>query len=76
MTGRRHLHGLKDCGLLGLAGSISYLLANAQPHFPGFFQCLCLTCFFATLDGCATLNGFADLTGFTVAVDFIAGVPN
>jgi hypothetical protein len=52
---------------------MSYLLASAQPHFP---QCLCLTCFFATLDGCATFNGFADLTAFAVVVDFIGGAPN
>jgi hypothetical protein len=76
MTGLRHLNGLKPCERLGLAGSISYLLANAQPHFLCFFQCLCLTCFLATLDGCATLNGVADLNPFPAAVDFIAGVPN
>jgi hypothetical protein len=76
MTGLRHLHGLNDRGLLGLAGSISYLLANAQPHFSSFFQCLCLVRFFATLDGCATFNDLADLTAFGVAVNFNCGVPN
>jgi hypothetical protein len=38
MTGRHHLRDLKDSGLLGLAGSISYLLANAQPHFLDFLN--------------------------------------
>jgi hypothetical protein len=76
MTGGRHSNDLTLSELLGLAGSISYLLANAQPHFPRFFQCLCLMCLFATFDGCATLNGFADLTTLGVAVDFIDGDPN
>jgi hypothetical protein len=76
MTAGRHLNDLKFSGLLGLAGSISCLLANAQPHFLCSFQCLCLECFFAAFDGCATFNDFADLTTLGVTVDFIDGVPN
>jgi hypothetical protein len=76
MTDRRHVTGLKHCGLFGLAVSISYLLASAQPHFRRFSQCLCLACFFPTFDGCATFSGCAVLTVFAVFVDFIAGVPN
>jgi 4-hydroxybenzoate polyprenyltransferase len=67
------LNALTICGLPGLAVSISYLLASDQPHFS---QCLCLKCFFATLDGGATFNGFTDLTVLGVAVDFIGGAPN
>ena len=76
MTGLRHLNALKNRGVLCLAGSISYLLASTQPHFPDFSHCLFLTCFFATFTGGATFNGFADLTAFAVVVDFIGGVPN
>jgi len=72
----RLLNALTICGLPGLAVSISYLLASAQPHFPHFSQRRCLACFFATLDGCAAFNGFADLTDFAVVVDFIGGAPN
>jgi hypothetical protein len=76
MTVGRHLNDLKFSALLVLAGSISCSLANAQPQFLRFFQCLCLECFFAAFDGGATFNGFADLTTLGVAVDFIDGVPN
>src|ERR1700730_6771942 len=76
MTGYRHLDGPKRRGLLCLAVSISYLLASPQTNFAHFSQCLWLTCFFATFDGCATFNGFADLTAFDGVNDFMGGVPN